>query len=40
MKESEALLTKAMNDLSAKKKIIQEQAKQIEKKRRGLVMMH
>ena len=32
MEESEALLTKAMNDLSEKEKIVQEQSKQIEEK--------
>ena len=32
LEESEALLTKAMNDLSEKEKIIQEQEKQIEEK--------
>ena len=32
LEESEALSTKAMNELSEKEKIIQEQAKQIEEK--------
>ena len=32
MEESEALSTKAMNELSEKEKIIQEQAKQVEEK--------
>ena len=32
LEESEALLTKAMNELSEKEKMIQEQAKQIELK--------
>ena len=32
LEESEALLTKAMNELSEKEKIIQEQAKKIEEK--------
>ena len=32
MEESEALLTKAMNELSEKEKIIQEQEEQIEEK--------
>ena len=32
MEESEALLTKAMNELSKKQKIIQEEAKQTEEK--------
>ena len=32
LEESEALLTKAMNELSEKEKIIQDQAKQIEEK--------
>ena len=40
MEESEALSTKAMNELSEKDKIIQEQAKQIEKKSRRVVAMH
>ena len=40
LEESEALSTKAMNELSEKEKRIQEQAKQIEEKSRGVVLMH
>ena len=39
LEEYDALLTKAMNELSEKKKIIQEQAKKIEENSRRVVVM-
>ena len=40
MEESEALLTKSMNELSEKEKIIQDQAKPIQEKEQEVVAMH